>query len=133
MQDLLGGQVAVSFAGIPNVLSAVRSGRLRALAVTTPTRWSELPEVPTLAESGVPGYDATLWLGLVAPAQTPPEIVGRLHAEIARQLQDPELRQSFRGAGIEAHAMAPKDFADFLHGEHDKWGKVVRATGATVN
>jgi tripartite-type tricarboxylate transporter receptor subunit TctC len=133
MQDLLGGQVAVSFAGIPNVLSSIRSGRLRALAVTTPSRWSELPEVPTLAESGVPGYDATLWLGLVAPAQTPPEIVGRLHAEIARLLQDPELRQSFRGAGIEAHAMAPKDFADFLHGEHDKWGKVVRDTGATVN
>ena len=89
--------------------------------------------MPTLAESGVPGYDATIWLGLLAPAQTPPEIVGRLHAEIARLLQDSGLRQSFRGAGIEAHAMTPKDFADFMQGEHDKWGKVVRDTGATVN
>jgi tripartite-type tricarboxylate transporter receptor subunit TctC len=133
MQDLLGGQVPVSFAGIPNVLSSVRAGKLRALAVTTPARWSELPEVPTLAESGVPGYDATLWLGLVAPAQTPPEIIGRLQAETAKLLQDPELRQSFRSAGIEAHAMAPQEFAAFLAAEHAKWGQVVRATGATVN
>ena len=133
MQDLLGGQVPVSFAGIPNVLSSVRAGKLRALAVTTPARWSELPEVPTLAESGVPGYDATLWLGLVAPALTPPEIIGRLQAETAKLLQDPELRQSFRGAGIEAHAMGPQEFAAFLAAEHAKWGQVVRATGATVN
>jgi tripartite-type tricarboxylate transporter receptor subunit TctC len=133
MQDLLGGQVPVSFAGIPNVLSSVRAGKLRALAVTTPARWSELPEVPTLAESGVPGYDATLWLGLVAPALTPPEIIGRLQAETAKLLQDPELRQSFRGAGIEAQAMGPQEFAAFLAAEHAKWGQVVRATGATVN
>jgi len=133
MQDLLGGQVAVSFAGIPNVLSSIRSGRLRALAVTTLSRWSELPDIPTLAESGVPGYDATLWLGLVAPARTPPEIVGRLHAETAKLLQDPGLQQSFRGAGIEARTMGPQDFAAFLGAEHAKWGKVVRDTGATVN
>jgi tripartite-type tricarboxylate transporter receptor subunit TctC len=89
--------------------------------------------VPTLAESGVPGYDATLWLGLVAPALTPPEIIGRLQAETAKLLQDPELRQSFRGAGIEAQAMGPQEFAAFLAAEHAKWGQVVRATGATVN
>jgi len=133
MQDLLGGQVAVSFAGVPNVLSAIRSGRLRALAVTTPSRWSELPEVPTLAESGVPGYEATLWLGLAAPAAAPAEIVGRLHAETAKLLQDPELQRSFRAAGIEAHALGPREFAAFLAAEHEKWGKVVRDTGATVN
>ena len=133
MQDLLGGQVAVSFAGIPNVLSAVRAGRLRALAVTTPSRWSELPEVPTLAESGVPGYEATLWIGLVAPAATRADIVGRLHAETAALLQDPGLQKSFRAAGIEAHSMGPREFADFLAAEHAKWGGVVRDTGATVN
>jgi tripartite-type tricarboxylate transporter receptor subunit TctC len=133
MQDLLGGQIAVSFAGIPNVLSAVRSGKLRALAVTTRARWSELPEVPTLDESGVAGYEATLWLGLAAPAQTPPEIVARLQAEVTKLLHDPELRQSFRGAGIEAQAMSPQEFANLLRAEHGKWGKVVRDTGATVN
>ena len=133
MQDLLGGQVPVSFAGIPNVLSSVRAGRLRALAVTTPARWRELPEVPTMAEAGVPGYDATLWLGLVAPARTPSDIVARLHAETAKLLEDPELRHSFRGAGIEAESMGPLDFAAFLRAEHTKWGKVVRDTGATVN
>jgi tripartite-type tricarboxylate transporter receptor subunit TctC len=133
MQDLLGGQVPVSFAGIPNVLSAVRAGKLRALAVTTPSRWSELPEVPTLAEAGVPGYDATLWLGLAAPAHAAPEIVDRLHAETAKLLLDPELRQSFRSAGVDAHSMAPREFSAFLAAEHAKWGKVVRETGATVN
>jgi tripartite-type tricarboxylate transporter receptor subunit TctC len=133
MQDLLGGQVPVSFAGIPNVLSSIRSGRLRALAVTTPARWRELPEVPTMAEAGVPGYDATLWLGLVAPAHTPPDIVARLHAETGKLLEDPELRHSFRGAGIEAEPIGPQDFAAFLKAEYAKWGKVVRDTGATVN
>ena len=133
MQDLLGGQVAVSFAGIPNVLSAVKSGKLRALAVTTPRRWSELPEVPTLAEAGVPGYEATLWLGLAAPAATPADIIARLHAETAKALQDTELQQMFRSAGVDATGMAPAEFAGFMRSEHEKWGRVVRATGATVN
>jgi tripartite-type tricarboxylate transporter receptor subunit TctC len=133
MQDLLGGQVQVSFAGIPNVLSQVKAGRLRALGVTTPKRWSELPEVPTLAEAGVPGYDATLWLDVVAPAGTPADIVKRLHAEITKALQDPELQQSFRAAGVEAGAMSPEELGEFIKTEHEKWGRLVHATGATVN
>jgi tripartite-type tricarboxylate transporter receptor subunit TctC len=133
MQDLLGGQVAVSFAGIPNVLSAVKSGKLRALAVTTPRRWSELSDVPTLAEAGVPGYEATLWLGLAAPAATPADIVARLHAETAKALQDSELQQMFRSAGVDAAGMAPAEFGGFIRSEHEKWGRVVRDTGATVN
>jgi len=133
MQDLLGGQVPVSFAGIPNVISSVKAGKLRALAVTTPHRWSELPDVPTVAEAGVPGYEATLWLGLAAPAGTPAEIVDRLHAETAKALQDPELQQSFRAAGVSATIMSPQEFGAFLRAEHEKWGRVVRATGATVN
>jgi tripartite-type tricarboxylate transporter receptor subunit TctC len=133
MQDLLGGQVPVSFAGIPNVLSAIRAGKLRALAVTTAKRWSELPEVPTLSEAGVPGYEATLWLGLAAPAATPVEIVQRLYAETAKALQEPELQQNFRIAGVEAATMNPQEFGAFLRAEHDKWGKLVRQTGATVN
>jgi tripartite-type tricarboxylate transporter receptor subunit TctC len=133
MQDLLGGQVPVSFAGIPNVISAVKAGKLRALAVTTARRWSELPDVPTVAEAGIPGYEATLWLGLVAPAGTPADIVNRLHAETAKALQDAELQQSFRFAGVNATIMSPAEFGAFLRTEHDKWGKVVRDTGATVN
>ena len=133
MQDLLGGQVPVSFAGVPNVISAVKAGKLRALAVTTPTRWSELPDVPTVAESGIPGYEATLWLGLAAPAGTPAEIIARLYAETAKALLDPELQQSFRSAGVNTAIMNPQEFGVFLRAEHEKWGKVVRATGATVN
>ncbi len=133
MQDLLGGQVGVSFAGIPNVASAVRAGKLRALAVTGARRWSELPEVPTLAEAGVPGYEATLWLGIVGPAALPAPIVARLHAETAKALQDADLRQSLRTAGVEAVDMAPPQFDAFIRAEYEKWGKVVRDTGATVN
>ena len=133
MQDLLGGQVKVSFAGIPNVLPHVKAGRLRALAVSTPQRSPDLPDVPTAAEAGVPGYQATLWLNLAAPAGTPGEIVQRLYAETAKALQDAELQQSFRAAGVEASPMSPQELAGFMRAEYEKWGKVVRATGATVN
>jgi tripartite-type tricarboxylate transporter receptor subunit TctC len=127
------GQVKVSFAGIPNVLTHVRNGRLRALAVTTPQRSPDLPEVPTVAEAGVPGYEATLWLNISAPAGTPPEIVQRLYAETAKILQDPEVVQGFRAAGLEASLLDPQALGAFMRVEHDKWGKVVRETGATVN
>ena len=133
MQDLLGGQVKVSFAGIPNVLPHVKAGRLRALAVSTPQRSPDLPDVPTAAEAGVPGYQATLWLNLAAPAGTPGEIVQRLYAETAKALQDAELQQSFRAAGVEASPMSPQELAGFMRAEYEKWGKVVRDTGATVN
>jgi tripartite-type tricarboxylate transporter receptor subunit TctC len=133
MQDLLAGQVAMSFAGIPNVLTPVRSGKLRALAVTGARRWSELPEVPTVAEAGLPGYEATLWIGIVGPAALPQEIVRRLSAEIARALQDAELVQSLRGAGVEASVMDPQAFGAFMREEHAKWGRVVKDTGAVVN
>jgi tripartite-type tricarboxylate transporter receptor subunit TctC len=125
--------VTVSFAGIPNVLGHVKSGRLRVLAVTTPKRWSELPEVPTLAEAGVAGYEATLWLNMAGPAGMPAEIVQRLHGEIAKALQDPELQANFRAAGVEASVLAPEPLSAFIRAEHEKWGRVVRETGATVN
>jgi tripartite-type tricarboxylate transporter receptor subunit TctC len=133
MQDLISGQVSVSFAGIPNVLGHVKSGRLRVLAVTTPKRWSELPDVPTLAEAGVAGYEATLWLNMAGPAGMPAEIVQRLHGEIAKALQDPELQANFRAAGVEASVLAPEPLSAFIRAEHEKWGRVVRETGATVN
>jgi tripartite-type tricarboxylate transporter receptor subunit TctC len=133
MQDLVSGQVKVSFAGIPNALTHLKTGRLRALAVSTSRRWPDLPEVPTVAEAGVPGFEATLWLNLAAPAGTPQEIVQRLYGETARALQDPELQASFRTSGVEAQVLAPQDLAAFMRAEYEKWGKVVRTTGATVN
>lgn len=133
MQDLVSGQVKVSFAGIPNALTHLKTGRLRALAVSTSRRWPDLPEVPTVAEAGVPGFEATLWLNLAAPVGTPPEIVQRLYSETARALQEPELQKSFRASGVEAHPLGPQELAAFMRAEYDKWGKVVRATGATVN
>ena len=133
MQDLIGGQVGVSFAGVPNVLAQVRSGRLKALGVTTSKRWSELPDVPTLAEAGVPGYEATLWLSISGPAGMPPELVQRLNAEIGKALRDPDLQNNFRTGGVDALSMSPKELLDFTRTEYEKWGRVVRETGATVN
>jgi tripartite-type tricarboxylate transporter receptor subunit TctC len=133
MQDLLSGQVKVSFAGVPNVITHVKAGRLRALGVTTTKRASEMPDVPTIAEAGVPGYEATLWLGLLAPVGTPPEVIQRIYTETVKILQDPELQPSFRAAGVEASVIPPTEFGEFIRSEYEKWGKVVRATGATVN
>jgi len=133
MQDLLGGQVLVSFAGVPNVLGHVRAGKLRALGVTTARRWSELPDVPTISEAGLAGYEATLWLDIVGPAGMPQDLVQRLHTEIGKALHEPELQRSFHVAGVEAGFLAPQELGAFIRSEHDKWGKVVRETGATVN
>jgi len=133
MQDLLGAQVGVSFAGVPNVLSHVKSGRLKALGVTTAQRWSELPDVPTLAEAGVPGYEATVWLSISGPAGMPADIVQRLNAEVAKALRDPELQSNFRAAGVEPISMSPQELLTYTRAEYEKWGRVVRETGATVN
>lgn len=133
MQDLVSGQVKVSFAGVPNVLSHLRAGRLRALAISTPTRWPELAEVPTVAEAGVPGYEATLWLNLAAPAGTPAPILQRLRDEVAKALGDAEVKQQFQAAGVEATLMPPQALEAFVRAEFEKWGRVVRDTGASVN
>jgi tripartite-type tricarboxylate transporter receptor subunit TctC len=133
MQDLISGQVKLSFAGIPNVLPQVKAGRLRALAVSTPKRSPDLPDVPTVAEAGVPGYEATLWLNLAAPLGTPAEIVQRLYTETGKALQDPELQRGFRAAGVDPSLLAPAALARFMQTEYEKWGRVVRQTGATIN
>jgi tripartite-type tricarboxylate transporter receptor subunit TctC len=132
-QDLISGQVKVSFAGIPNVATHVRSGRLRILAVTTAARWPDLPEVPTVAEAGVPGYEAALWVALLAPAATPADIVQRLYAEIGNALKDAEMQQSLRAAGIAPSLLGPRELGAFMRAEYEKWGRVVRETGATIN
>jgi tripartite-type tricarboxylate transporter receptor subunit TctC len=133
MQDVLGGRVKVTFAGVPNVLNQVRGGKLRALGVTGAKRWPDMPEVPTIAEAGVAGYEASLWLCLLAPAGTPEAIVNRLAEAIGKALHDADTVQKLRVAGIAPTYMGPKEFGPFLRAEYDKWGKVVKETGATVN
>jgi tripartite-type tricarboxylate transporter receptor subunit TctC len=133
MQDVLGGRVKVTFAGVPNVLNQVRNGRLRALGVTGDKRWPDLPDVPTIAEAGVPGYEASLWLGMLAPAGTPPAIIDRLAEAIGKSLHDKTLVEQLHHAGIAPQFMGPKEFGPFLRAEYDKWGRVVKETGATVN
>ena len=133
MQDVLGGRVKVHFAGVPNVINHVRAGKLRALGVTTTQRWPDLPEVPTIAEAGVAGYEATLWLCMLAPAGTPEAIVTRVSAEIGKALQEPEVLKQLRNAGIAPSYLGPQELGAFMRAEHEKWGRVVRETGATIN
>jgi tripartite-type tricarboxylate transporter receptor subunit TctC len=118
---------------VPNVLGQVKAGRLKALAVTTPKRWSELPDVPTMMEAGVPGYEATLWLSISGPAGIPAPIVQRLYTEIKKALQDKELQANFRTAGVEAMSMPPDELNKLMRSEYEKWGQIVKQTGATVN
>jgi len=133
MQDLLSGQVKVSFAGIPNVMPHVKAGKLRALAVSTPKRATDLPDVPTVAEAGVPGYDATLWLAVLAPAGTPSEIVQKLYTETAKVLRTPEVQQAIAPTGVEVSILGPHELPAFMRAEYEKWSKVARDTGARVN
>ena len=131
MQDLLGGQVKLSFVGMPNALPNL--GKLKALAVTTTKRSPDLPDVPTMDEAGVKGYEATIWLGMLAPKGTPREIVDKLNADIRKVLADPEARKLMRKAGVEVATSTPEEFQALMERELDRWGKVVKETGATVN
>ena len=133
MQDLVGGQVKVGFVGTPNALPHLKAGRLRALAVSTQKRSPELADVPTLDEAGVPGYEATIWMGLFAPAGTPKEVLAKLHSEIGRVLASPEAKASIAATGVEVSLSPADEFTAFVRAEHGKWGKAVRDTGATVN
>jgi tripartite-type tricarboxylate transporter receptor subunit TctC len=133
MNDVLGGQVKVSFVGVPNALPNLASGKLRALAVSSRKRYAELPDVPTLEESGVKGYDATIWLGLLAPPGTPRDIVQKLNTTITRILSSAEAKKLMASAGVEVATSTPEEFGALLQSELDRWGKVVRDTGATVN
>ncbi|MGZ5105466.1 MAG: tripartite tricarboxylate transporter substrate binding protein [Usitatibacter sp.] len=133
MNDLLGGQVKVSFVGMPNALPNLASGKLKALAVTSAKRSPDLPNVPTLAEAGVPGYEATIWLALLAPPGTPRDIVDKLNVEVTRVLNTPSARKLMSSAGVDVATAGPEELTKLMQSEYDRWGKVVRETGATVN
>lgn len=133
MQDLLAGFVESSFAGVSNALAHIPSGRLRALAVTTATRSPQLPDVPTLQEAGVKGYDASVWLALLAPAGTPRDIVDRLNAAVAKVLVTPDARMALAKAGVEVSLSTPEKMTEYMKQEYERWGKVVKETGSKVN
>jgi tripartite-type tricarboxylate transporter receptor subunit TctC len=127
--DLVAGRVTMMFSPIPVVLPLVREGKLRALAVTSLTRSRAVPELPTIAESGHPGFQATNWYGLVAPARTPAAIVARLHLETVKALARSELRGRLTDQGIEVIGSSPDEFAAAIKLEIPKWAKVIREAG----
>ena len=133
LNDVLAGQDQLMFATSLSVMPHVKSGRLRALAVTTPKRMSAMPELPTVAEAGVPGFEATTWHGMVVAASTPPALVARLNADTAKVLQLPDVRERFAVLGAEIIGGTPQEFAAYIKKEIPKWTKVVRDSGARAN
>jgi tripartite-type tricarboxylate transporter receptor subunit TctC len=131
-QDLMSGIIKVSFVGTPIAIPHMKSGRLKALGVSTAKRSPEIPEVPTIAEAGVPGYEAIVWIGMLAPAGTPREIVVRLNGEIGRLIRTDDVKKLLAPTGMEPDPDTPAQFGAYLKADYDKWGKVVRDSGATV-
>lgn len=130
--DLIGGQIVLSFASALTVVPHIRSGRLRAIGVTGPDRSPALPDVPAIAET-VPGFSAELWYALFAPAATPPDVIQRLNREIGAILAQPDIRDKLSDQGVDAQTSTPQDMVKRIAADLDKWGKVVRATGARAN
>jgi tripartite-type tricarboxylate transporter receptor subunit TctC len=124
--DLIAGQVQVMFDNTPNVLPHVKAGKLKAIAVSSKKRSSLAPDVPTVDESGVPGYDVTVWFGILAPAGTPKEIVARLNVEMVKIMRTPEVTARFNNAGVDVVASTPDYFSEFLRSEVTRWAKVVQ-------
>jgi tripartite-type tricarboxylate transporter receptor subunit TctC len=131
-QDLMSGIVKVSFVGTPIAIPHMKSGRLRALGVSTAKRSPEMPDVPTIAEAGVPGYEALVWIGMLAPVATPREIIAKLNAEIGKLVRIDEVRKLLAPTGMEPDPDTPEQFAAYIKADYEKWGKVVRESGATV-
>ena len=133
LQDVVGGQVSMTFDNITTALPLARSGKLRALAVTTAKRSSVAPDVPTLAESGLPGYEIGSWQGVFAPAGVPPAIVKRLNTEIVKILNMPEVKEKLAAMGAEVVADSSEDFTALVKAEVVKWSDVVKKSGARVD
>jgi len=127
--DLIAGVVESSFAGVPNVLPHLPSGKLRALAVTTAKRAPQLPNVPTMQEAGIAGYDASNWLALLAPAGTPAEIVQKLNREISKLMALPDVQKALFEAGVQISLSSPQELTKLMQEESTKWGKVVKDAG----
>ena len=127
--DLMGGHIPLMMSSMLATLPQVRAGKLRIIAITTAKRSRAIPEVPTIGESGVPGYEATLWYGFLAPARTPDAIVKRLSAELGVVMKNSDVVQKLEAEAVEAHYTSPEEFSALIKGEVTKWAKVIKAAG----
>ena len=132
MTDLLSGIVESSFPGLTNALPHLASGKLKALAVTTATRAPQLPDVPTLSEAGVPGYDASNWLALLGPAGMPQDLVNRLNGEIAKIMAQPDTQKALFEAGVQVGLSSPQELNKLMQVEMEKWAKIVKSANITI-
>jgi tripartite-type tricarboxylate transporter receptor subunit TctC len=130
--DVLGGQIDMMFDAIPTMSEQVKAGKVKALATTGKTRSVVLPDVPTANEAGVPGYEATIWLGLMAPKGTPPAVINKLNAEIGKITADPEVRKAWTAQGTTAMTMGVAEFTKYLESDIVKWARIVKLSGAKV-
>jgi len=133
MVDLIAGQVHVVISSAPTAVPQVRAGKIRGLAVTTARRSTALPDLPTMAESGLPGYEADNWYGFVTVAKTPADIVRRYNTEIARALNAADVKQMLFNQGLEVNTSTPEAFGAYMKSEFDKWAKVIQAAGIKAN
>ncbi len=131
--DLAGGQVEMTITGIPSLLPFVKANRVRVLAVTTAQRIAFMPEVPTVAEAALPGFEAISWYGVLAPAATPKEIVARINREIGKAVANPDTAERLAAEGANPSAGSPEQFGSFIRSEILRWGKVIKATGTTID
>jgi len=131
--DTMGGQLPLAMVDVASAITQVKAGRLKALAVTTAKRISAAPDVPTFAEAGLPGYEAIGWFGVVMPAGTPPDIVGRMNAELVAALKRQEIRERVIAAGAEPSPSTPEEFGALIRSEILKWAEVVKASGAKLD
>jgi len=131
--DVIGNNgVQLMFNSIPPVIQHIKGGRLRLLGVSSVKRSSQLPDTPTISESGVPGYDVSTWFGMLAPAQMPKDIITRLHSTLSKVVHAPELKSQFEGLGYDAVASTPAEFGAYLRAEHQKYGKIIKLVGAKI-
>jgi tripartite-type tricarboxylate transporter receptor subunit TctC len=133
MNDLIGGRIQLMFDNLASSLAQVRAGRIKALAVTTAKRSALAPELPTVAESGLPGFDISTWFGVFVPAGTPPEAIARLHDEFTRALAAPEVREKVLNLGAEPVGSTPAEFGAFIRAEAAKYARVIKASGAKAD
>ena len=131
--DAMAGQIPLAMVDLPSSLQQIKAGKLLAFAVTSAQRLPMLPEVPTVAESGLPGYDSTGWFGVVAPAETPAPIVARLNAEINAALRDEQIQAAMRNLGVEPAPGTPKAFDDYIRAETKKWAQVIKAANIKLD
>jgi tripartite-type tricarboxylate transporter receptor subunit TctC len=133
LTDILGGNMHMTLNSIPPTIQHIKAGRLRLLAASSAKRSAQLPDVPTIAESGVPGYEFITWFGMLAPAATPGEVIARLQAAVSKVVNTPDTRAQFEKLGYDAVASTPVEFAAHIRAEYEKNGKIIKLIGAKVD